>query len=71
MEYNYVIVTEYDGLYYSTNRISQFIEASRVWELIKDHGNAKEVAKYTITDPTGNTYTKVFFANAPEVIEFV
>jgi hypothetical protein len=71
MEYNYVIVTEYDGLYYSTNRISQFIEASRAWELIKDHGNAKEVAKYTITDPTGNTYTKVFFANAPEVIELV
>jgi stress response protein SCP2 len=71
MDYNYAIVTEYDGLYYSTHRLSDFTQASNAWELIKDHGNAREVAKYTITDPTGNTYTKVFFANAPEVIEFV
>ena len=62
MEYNYAIVTEYDGLYYSTHRLSDFTEASKAWELLKDHGNAKDVAKYTITDPTGNTYTKVFVA---------
>ena len=71
MEYHYVLVTEYDGLYYSTHRIADFTDAAQVWGNLKDHGNARDVAKYTMTDPTGKTYTKAYFANAPEVIEFV
>jgi hypothetical protein len=71
MEYNYTLTTEYDGELYGVHRINDFTDAAQVWGLCKDSGNAKEVARYTMTDPTGNSFTKAFFANAPEVIEFV
>jgi hypothetical protein len=60
MEYNYVLRTEYDGNTVLTNRISGFVEASRAWEKCVDSGDAKSTATYIITDPVGNTYTKMF-----------
>jgi hypothetical protein len=62
MDYNYLITTEYDGEVYSTHRINDFVNASDAWQKIKDHGNAKEFARYTILDPTGSSYTKSFYA---------
>lgn len=60
--FNYVLVTEYDGELYSTHRINDFADAADIWSRIKDHGNAKNVANYTMTDPTGNSFHKTFFA---------
>lgn len=62
MDYNYVLVTEYDGELYSTHRINDFADAADIWSRIKDHGNAKNVANYTMTDPIGNSFHKTFFA---------
>ena len=63
MEYNYLLVTEYDGELYSTHRITDFVSAADTWNSIKDHGNAKNVANYKMTDPTGNTFYKTYYAN--------
>jgi hypothetical protein len=62
MEYNYVLTTEYDDKEIMTNRISGFTEASDAWNKCVDSGNAKNYAKYTLTDPTGSSYTKSFYA---------
>lgn len=62
MEYNYVLVTEYDDNVYLTNRINGFVEATDSWAKCKDSGNAKSYARYTMTDPTGRSYTKTFYA---------
>ena len=62
MEYNYVLVTEYDDNVYLTNRINGFVEASDSWTKCVDSGDAKSYARYTMTDPTGRSYTKTFYA---------
>ena len=61
MEYDYVLTTEYDGELFSTHRLSNFDNASNEWQKLKDCGNAERVATYTMTDPTGRFFTKVFF----------
>ena len=68
MDYRYVLVTEYDGEHYSTHRIVDFPDAAQIWGSLKDHGNAKEVAKYTMTDPSGNSFTKLFSASVPQLV---
>jgi C4-type Zn-finger protein len=60
MDYNYLITTEYDGETYFTHRINDFVDASDVWQKITDHGNAKQFATYTLTDPTGKSFVKHF-----------
>ena len=64
MEYNYVLTTEYDNKVIMTNRITGFVEASNTWNKCVDSGNAKTYARYTITDPTGSSYTKSFYAKS-------
>ena len=64
MEYNYVLTTEYDGKPYGLHRIVDFTDAAQVWGMCKDSGNAKEFATYTMTDPTGKSFTKTFYAQA-------
>ena len=64
MEYNYVLTTEYDNEVIMTNRISGFVEASNAWEKCVDSGDSKVYARYTITDPTGSSYTKSFYVKS-------
>jgi len=64
MEYNYTLTTEYDGNIYGVHRIVDFTDAAEVWALCVDSGNAKEFARYTLTDPTGSSYTKSFYAKS-------
>lgn len=64
MEYMYVLTTEYDGELYNTHRIADFTDAAQVWSSCNDSGNAKTYARYTMTDPTGSSYTKSFYAKS-------
>lgn len=66
MEYTYVLTTYYDGELFSTHRITDFMDAAQVWGMCKDSGNAKEFATYTMTDPTGKSFTKTFYAKVVE-----
>jgi hypothetical protein len=60
MDYNYVLTTSYDGELVSTLRLPGWDEAYDAWSKCKDHGDAKRLATYCITDPTGKMYTKSF-----------
>ena len=64
MDYNYVLTTEYDDKEIMTNRITGFVEASNAWNKCVDSGNAKTYARYTLTDPTGSSYTKSFYVKS-------
>lgn len=61
MEYNYVLTIEYDGKELSTFRLPDFTTASDSWNKCVDSGDAKTYAKYELTDPTGKTFTKMFY----------
>ena len=64
MEYTYVLTIDYDNEPYMVQRIVDFTDAAQVWGMCKDSGDAKEFATYTMTDPTGRSFTKTFYVKA-------
>lgn len=64
MDYNYVLTIEYDKKPYLVQRIVDFTDAAQIWGMCKDSGNAEVVATYTMTDPTGKSFSKTFYSMA-------
>lgn len=60
MDYTYSLTIEYDDNVYMVHRLVDFTDAAQVWGMCKDSGDAKSKATYTMTDPTGRSYSKTF-----------
>jgi hypothetical protein len=69
MEYAYSLSTYYDDELVAVTRLHDFMEAHDSWTKCKDHGTAKQYARYNLTDPTGKMYTKTFYTNGEVVIK--
>ena len=64
MEYDYVLTTYYDGEVFGTYRLPDFPTAVDTWNKCVDSGEAKTHARYSMTDPSGLSYSKSFFVKS-------